>query len=93
MCNPFETIEASLNEIKESLRILSEQIGSFTHISSNDKPLATRKQAADFLGISVGTIINLEKSNQLKPIRIGKSVRHDWDQLNDFKELKTKNNY
>lgn len=84
MYNPFESLEKKLDEIQETLKLLLEQKEAYSSINKA-RELLTRIQAAKYLGISERTVINLEKSGRLMPIRIGKSVRYDWQDIEEFK--------
>jgi excisionase family DNA binding protein len=58
-------------------------------ISPPDQPttealLVSIRQAADMLAISRSSIYNLIDADQLKPIRIGRSVRFPVEQLERF---------
>ncbi|WP_262250097.1 helix-turn-helix domain-containing protein [Parapedobacter soli] len=48
------------------------------------RPPATRKEAANHLGISLPTLDTLVKTGQLKSFNIGRQVRIDWGELESF---------
>ena len=51
-------------------------------------PSVTREAASKFLCVSIRTLERLEKSKQLLPIRIGRSVSYDLADLVAFRESK-----
>lgn len=48
------------------------------------RPPATRKEAADFLGLSLPTLDTLIKTDQLKAFNIGRQIRVNWNDLEAF---------
>ena len=51
-------------------------------------PSVTKKRACEFLCISESTIERLEKSKELLPIRIGRHVTYDFDDLVAYRNSK-----
>lgn len=51
-------------------------------------PPATRKEAGEFLGISLPTLDILLKTNQIKSFNIGRQVRINWSDLELYLEEK-----
>lgn len=49
-----------------------------------EKKPATRKEAADHLGVSLPTLDTLIKTEQLKAFNIGRQVRINWNDLDSF---------
>lgn len=47
----------------------------------NTKELISREELAKRLKVSVRCIINYEKNNKLKPLRIGTTIRYNWDDV------------
>lgn len=48
------------------------------------RPPATRKEAAEFLGLSLPTLDTLIRTKQLKAYRIGRQVRINWEELERY---------
>ena len=47
----------------------------------NTQELISREELAKRLKITVRCIINYEKKNILKPLRIGTTIRYNWEQV------------
>ena len=63
--------EASFAELMGKVNQISEQIGQLTgHTSGPEKPLS-RREAASLLGVSLPTLVILEKQGRLVPVRAG----------------------
>jgi len=90
MENPFEILEKRLISMENKLENLLNAIESNTGITAQRGEAATRAQAAKYLGVSVGTIDNLVRSKQLKPFRLGSSVRFTYADLDEFIEKSKK---
>lgn len=58
-----------------------------TQSTQEVKPLISKKEAANYFGVSVSTINRLILSEELKPIKVGGSIRFNWDSIAAF-ELK-----
>lgn len=73
------------NLIKESIReVLRED--EFANKNVEDiKPTATRKEASDYLNISLPTLDTLIRTNQLEAFRIGRQVRITWKEIYRFR--------
>lgn len=86
MTNPFEIIlkkqERLERQIEQLMNIVSKQYSESGDLDKSK--LATRKDAAHYLGVSIATIDNLVRSRQLNPTRVGASVRFKWDALDEF---------
>lgn len=90
MENPFETLSSKLNNLETMVLRLTNLMEEARPIQVSDsiqhdrrKP-ATREIAAEYLGVSVGTVDNLVRSKQLKACRVGKAVRFRWESLDEF---------
>ncbi len=53
----------------------------YTNTSAPSRGLATAEQAAAFLAVHRCTLWRLERRGLLHPIRIGRSVRFSWGEL------------
>lgn len=96
MENPFEVISTRISKL-ENMIIKLTNIVEETRTSTLPKTLshdrkspATRKLAAEYLGVSVPTVDLLVKSKQLRPTRIGRAVRFTWDELDAFISKRSK---
>lgn len=96
MENPFEILndritrlEAMMAKTIALIEALHDQQPQQPATYDRRKP-ATRMLAADYLGVSVGTVDNLVRSNQLKSCKVGKAVRFRWESLDEF--ISTRNN-
>lgn len=95
MENPFETLNNRIDRLEKMLAHILSLIEALPdarqELDTHDrrKP-ATREKAAEYLGISVGTVDNLVRSKQLKATRIGKAVRFRWEALDDFVSKRSK---
>ncbi len=56
---------------------------------ANLKPLATKKQAANFFQISERSIDNLREKGVLKGIKIGNQIRFNWSELDALSQKGT----
>lgn len=90
MENPFEVITTRISRLENMIVRLTSIIEGARPANAQEAPShdrrtpATRKLAAEYLGVSVGTVDNLVKSNQLKPTRVGRTVRFRWEELDRF---------
>lgn len=84
MPNPFEQLDRRLDIITNNIsQIQVDLICALQGCLPKRQP-ATRDQACEFLQCNNTTLYRLTKSGQLKSIKIGKSVRYDWDDLEAF---------
>lgn len=92
MQNPFEVLEGRLDRLEYMIdRVLGLVKYQSAHGAAIDRSkMATRKVAAEYLEVSVGTIDNLVRSKQLKSTRVGASVRFRWQDLDSFVEKRSK---
>jgi excisionase family DNA binding protein len=65
--------------------LLQSQEGASPSGTPSDRPLTIR-QAASFLGVSVGSVYDLCKSGQLRYFRIGRALRIDRKALAGFQK-------
>lgn len=89
MENPFEVITTKISRLENMIvrltNIIEEARPNTHELTSHDRRTpATRKLAAEYLGVSVGTVDNLVRSKQLKPTRVGRTVRFRWEELDRF---------
>lgn len=89
MQNPFQTIDERLDRLESLSEAIYKAIDSLKS-STNKVTTLNRDQAAKYIGVSKGTVINLEKIGRLKPIRIGSAIRYSKEHLNEFIESQTK---
>ncbi|WP_262247012.1 helix-turn-helix domain-containing protein [Parapedobacter soli] len=87
--NPFEAIDQRIGRLESMMATLIDLTKSQARqqpaeqLHDRRKP-ATREIAAEYLGVSVGTVDNLVRSKQLKACRVGKAVRFRWEALDEF---------
>lgn len=96
MENPFQILDERLERLERMmakvLSLIESQQDQQPHrpeLHSRKSP-ATRKLAAEYLGVSVPTVDLLVKSKQLRPTRIGRAVRFTWDELDAFISKRSK---
>jgi excisionase family DNA binding protein len=86
--NPFEILYKKLESMEMQMSKMHDKLNKIEGSGLNtDKP-ATRKEAAEYLGVSLRTVDALLKSGQLTPVRIGSSVRFTYKDLDTFIEKK-----
>lgn len=89
IANPFESIDQRIGRLENMMATLidlTKNQASYRpaeQLHDRKKP-ATREIAAEYLGVSVGTVDNLVRSKQLKVCKVGKAVRFRWEALDDF---------
>ena|GEM_PF-1451551 len=90
MENPFDVLERRISGVESLLHrvinlmeVKSENAPNQSIAHDRKKP-ATREIAAEYLGVSTGTVDNLVRSKQLKVCRVGKAVRFRWEALDEF---------
>lgn len=88
MQNPFEVLQQRMISMESKLEALLNVVEAKSGIAIQREEAANRAQAAKYLGVSVGTIDNLVRSKQLKPFRLGSSVRFTYTDLDEFIEKK-----
>lgn len=82
LMNPYEVLDRRLNSIEKLLLdIYTETISKDT---SNTTPLFSRKEAAQYLNISLGTLNTLMKTKQLNCSYIGNSPKFKLEDLEEF---------
>jgi hypothetical protein len=64
------------NQLLERLEVLFQ-----TNITVNTQELISREELAKRLKVTVRCIINYEKKNKLKPLRLGTTIRYNWDEV------------
>ena len=52
-----------------------------TNITVNTQELISRDELAKRLKVTVRCIINYEKKNKLKPLRLGTTIRYNWEEV------------
>lgn len=86
MTNPFQILFQKLESMEASMNEMKEKLSKIEGGGVNIEEVATKSDAARYLSVSLSTIDNLLKSSQLNPIRIGKSVRFEYKDLDKFIE-------
>lgn len=81
MGNPFDVLQTELLEIKQMLNEMVKQTGAQ---ESEKRNAVDRVKAAEYLGVSPGTIDNLTKSGRLKPFYAGAAKRYTYAELDRF---------
>ena len=89
MENPFELLDARLQRIEAALDRLTAAVGALPQqpeqsATHDRRTPATRQTAAEYLGVSMGTIDNLVRSKQLKSCKVGRAIRFRWEALDEF---------
>lgn len=91
--NPFEAlerIEASITRIEsETLPMLIKRLYKLNpDISQGSEKLISKRDAARLLGCSVSTIDNLRRKGKLETVKVGKSARFRFGDLQSMIEKK-----
>lgn len=82
-------IQASEEEFLQIVRLaVREEMKSFVPANMEQRAPATKKEAADHLGISLPTLDQLIKTKQLKSFNIGRSVRFRWVDIEAYLDKK-----
>lgn len=84
MYNPHAEIIEHFNRHETLLRDLVSKVNLISATSETMKAPATRRDAAEYLGISLPTLDQLIKSNQLPVFNVGRQVRIKWSDLEDY---------
>lgn len=86
--NPFEMLFRKLEGMEMTMNELKSKLDKIEGGGISTSEPATKSDAAKYLGVSLSTVDNLLKSKQLKPFRMGKSVRFTYEDLDAFIEKK-----
>ena len=84
-CGTSDTLEATIERAVERSvqRVVDRAIGQLG-IGEISPLLITRNQACEVLAISERTLDRLAKSGEIKPMRIGRSIRYHLDEIRRF---------
>jgi len=86
----MEIIVITKEELRELIKeAVKEAIVSNKSESKPSSP-ATRREASHFLGVSLPTLDILLKTNQIKSFNIGRQVRINWSDLDNYINTKWK---
>jgi len=96
MENPFEILNSRIQHLEDMLSALTTLVQS-SSLPQQQQPItydrrkpATREIAAEYLGVSMGTVDNLVRSKQLKVCKVGNAVRFRWEALDEFIQRRSK---
>lgn len=82
-----EKLQSVMNEVSE--KALTKAWERFKEIiNSESHPLLSRKEAANYLNISLPTLRSLTASGQIPEVKIGRSVKYKLEDLDKFTENK-----
>ena len=88
MTNPFEALADRIDRVEMMVSKVLEALDRLpagNEVEAHDRRTpATRQTAAEYLGVSMGTIDNLVRSKQLKSCKVGRAIRFRWEALDEF---------